>query len=102
MKLEFYPEEKLKKLIINIIAKYLDLSSYRVFFFGSRVKRDNFPRSDIDIGIEGPDEISAKTKLEIEEELDNLPTLYKFDLVDFKKVSADFKREALKHIEYVN
>jgi predicted nucleotidyltransferase len=102
MKLEFYPEEKLKKLIINIIAKYLDLSSYRVFFFGSRVKRDNFPRSDIDIGIEGPDEISAKTKLEIEEELDNLPTLYKFDLVDFKKVSAEFKKEALKHVEYVN
>ncbi len=102
MKLEFYPEEKLKKLIINIIAKYLDLSSYRVFFFGSRVKRDNFPRSDIDIGIEGPDEISAKTKLEIEEELDNLPTLYRFDLVDFKKVSLEFKREALKHVEYVN
>jgi len=102
MKLEFYSEEKLKKLIINIIAKYLDLSSYRVFFFGSRVKKDNFPRSDIDIGIEGPDEIPAKTKLEIEEELDNLPTLYKFDLVDFKKVSSEFKKEALKHVEYVN
>jgi predicted nucleotidyltransferase len=102
MKLEFYSEEKLKKLIINIIAKYLDLNSYRIFFFGSRVKRDNFPRSDIDIGIEGPEEISARTKLEIEEELDNLPTLYKFDLVDFKKVSSEFKREALKHVEYVN
>jgi predicted nucleotidyltransferase len=102
MRLEFYPEEKLKKQIINIIGKYLDLSSYRVFFFGSRVKRDNFPRSDIDIGIEGPDEISAKTKLEIEEELDNLPTLYKFDLVDFKNVSLEFRREALKHVEYVN
>jgi len=102
MRLEFYSEENLKNQIINIIGKYLDLSSYRVFFFGSRVKSDNFPRSDIDIGIEGPDEISAKTKLEIEEELDNLPTLYKFDLVDFKKVSAEFKKEALKHVEYVN
>jgi hypothetical protein len=45
------------------------------------------PSFDIDIGIEGPDEISAKTKLEIEEELDNLPTLYKFDLVDFKDLT---------------
>jgi hypothetical protein len=33
------------------------------------------PSSDIDIGIEGPEEISARIKLEIEEELDNLPTL---------------------------
>ncbi|MCK4418294.1 nucleotidyltransferase domain-containing protein [Candidatus Aerophobetes bacterium] len=102
MKLEFYPEEELKSQILNIVGKYLDLSSYRVLFFGSRVKRDNFPRSDIDIGIEGPEEISAKIKLEIEEELDNLPTLYKFDLVDFKKVTPEFKREALKNVEYLN
>jgi predicted nucleotidyltransferase len=102
MKIEFYSEEKLKKQIIEIIGKYLDLSSYRVFFFGSRVKKENFPRSDIDIGVEGPEELSAKTKLEIEEGLDNLPTLYNLDLVDFKKVTSEFKREALKHVEYIN
>jgi predicted nucleotidyltransferase len=102
MKLEFYPEKKLKRQILDIIGKYLDLSSYRVFFFGSRVKKDNFPRSDIDIGIEGPRELSAKIKLEIEEEMDNLPTLYNFDLIDFKKVTSEFKREALRHVEYVN
>jgi len=102
MKIEFYSEKKLKRQILDIIGKYLDLSSYRVFFFGSRVKKDNFPRSDIDIGVEGPGELSAKIKLEIEEELDNLPMLYNFDLVDFKRVSSEFKREALKHVEYVN
>ena len=101
MKLEFYPEEKLRKEILEIVGKYLNLNSYRVFFFGSRVNGDNFLSSDIDIGIEGPEEVPAKIKLQIEEELDNLPTLYKFEVVDFRNIPLSFKEEALKHIEYV-
>ncbi len=101
MKIEFYSEEKLKKQIAEIANEYLDLSSYKVFFFGSRVKKDNSSRSDIDIGIEGPEKMPVQIKLEIEEELDNLPTLYKFDLVDFKQVSEKFRKEALKYVEYI-
>jgi len=101
MKLEFYPEKKLKKEILNIIGKYLDLEEYKIFFFGSRVSGKNFPRSDIDIGIEGPKEIPAEIKIKIEEEIENLPTLYKFDIVDFSEVSKDFKEVAKKEIEYV-
>ncbi len=101
MKLEFYPEEKLKKEILEIIGKYLDLKKYKIFFFGSRVIGKNFLRSDIDIGIEGPKPLSAEIKFQIEEELENLPTLYKFDFVDFYQVSEDFKKIAKKEIEYV-
>lgn len=101
MKLEFYSLNKLKKEILEIVGTYLNLNSHKVFFFGSRVEGDNFPRADIDIGIEGPEEIPAEIKLEIKERIDNLPTLYKFDVVDFKEVSESFKKEALKHIEYV-
>jgi len=101
MKLEFYSIEKLKKEILEIIGKYLPQNSYRVFFFGSRVKGTNFLRSDIDIGIDGPKEIPAEIKLKIEEEIENLPTLYKIDIVDFKEVSDEFKKEAFKDIEYV-
>ncbi len=43
MKIEFYPEEKLKKEVREIISKYLDLNKYRVFFFGSRVRGDKKP-----------------------------------------------------------
>jgi len=101
MKLEHYSEKKLKKEILEIVDRYLDLKKYKVFFFGSRVKGNNFPRADIDIGIEGPKEISGDIKLEIKEEIDKLPTLYKFDIVDFKSVDQKFKKEAKKHIEYV-
>ncbi len=101
MKLEHYSEEKLKKEILEIVGKHLDLKKYKVFFFGSRVKRNNFPRADIDIGIEGPKEISGTVISEIKERIDMLPTLYKFDIVDFKTVSEKFKKEAKKHKEYV-
>jgi len=39
--------------------------------------------------------------LKIEEEIENLPTLYKIDIVDFEEVSDEFKKEAFKDIEYV-
>jgi len=102
MNIEHYPVEKLKKQILEIISRHLDLGLYRVFFFGSRVVGCNSPRSDIDLGIEGPEEIPARAIVEIRESLDKLPTLYQFDIIDFHKVTPEFKKEALKSIEYVN
>ena len=101
MQIEFYPNEKLKKEILEIVKKHLDTRLWRVFFFGSRVRGDNFSRSDIDIGIEGPESIPIEIKYKIKDDLENLPTLYKFDFVDFKNVSEKFKKEALKNVEYV-
>jgi len=103
MKLEFYPAGKLKKEILEIVGKYLDLKEYKIFFFGSRVRGDNFPRADIDIGILGKKPIPIEIKFQIVEELEKIPTLYKFDLVDFSDplVSENFKSEVLKNIEYV-
>jgi predicted nucleotidyltransferase len=101
MKLEYYPVEKLKEEILEILSKYLDLSQYKVFFFGSRVKGNADERADIDIGIEGP-KIPSHIKLEIEEELENLPILYKIDFVDFNNVDEDFKKIAKKYVEYIN
>lgn len=101
MKLEFYSEEKLKKEIREIFSKYIDLKKYKIFFFGSRVRGDNFPRADIDIGIMGENSLPPEIKFRIEEEIENLPTLYRFDIVDFSQVSEEFKKEALKWVEYV-
>jgi uncharacterized protein len=102
MKLEHYSEKKLKRQVNTIVKNHLDIKSYKVFFFGSRVKGDNFERADIDIGIEGVKKIPAHIKLSIKEALDNLPFLYKIDFVDFKDVSDEFRKEALKYTEYVS
>jgi predicted nucleotidyltransferase len=102
MRLEFYPAEKLKKEIKEIIGKYLDLKEYKIFIFGSRIAGKGDERSDIDIGIIGNYEIPYEVMAKIKEEIDNLPLLYKVDVVDFRKVSQDFKKIALQHTEAVS
>lgn len=92
MRIEHYSLTKLKKEVAGIIAKYLDISKYKVFFFGSRVSSKGNEYSDIDIGIEGPEEIPYEIMAEIKEDIENLQTLYKIEIVDFKKVSSDFQQ----------
>lgn len=102
MKLEHFNKQRFKRLILKIFAKHPLLSDYSLFFFGSRVRGDSSLRSDIDLGVLGKKKIPARIKLEIEEELEKLPTLYKIELVDFADVSPGFKKEALKFSERIN
>lgn len=101
MKLEHKNPQKLKKEIVKIIGKYLDLKKYRVFVFGSRARGKSRERSDIDIGIEGPRPVPGNIMVEIKEEIENLPVLYSIDVVDFKRVSPDFREVALQNTEVI-
>ncbi len=53
MHLEHISAEELKRDILGVVGRYLDLSAYKVFFFGSRVSGESDERSDVDVGIEG-------------------------------------------------
>lgn len=99
VRLEHYPEEKLKKELKDIVARHLDLKKYNLFFFGSRVTGKGNERSDVDVGIEGRKPIPAKALSSIKEEIENLPILYKIEIVDFASVSSDFKKVAKEKIE---
>ena len=99
MRIEFYSVEKLKKQVLDIIGKYLNLNEYKVFFFGSRVEGKGNERSDIDIGIEGYSPVPDRAWIEIKEEIENLPTLYKIEIVDFRRVAPIFKKVASQYIE---
>jgi uncharacterized protein YecE (DUF72 family) len=101
METKFYPREKLERDILQIVGRYLNLNQYRLFFFGSRVEGKGDERSDIDIGIEGPENIPLEAIARIRDDLANLPTLYSFDVVDFTQADADFKEVAQKHIEEI-
>lgn len=101
MRIEHYPVQKLKKEIADIIARYLDISKYKVFFFGSRVSGGGNQYSDIDIGIEGAREVPYEIMAKIKDDIDNLPILYKIEVIDFKKISSDFREVASSHLEYL-
>jgi predicted nucleotidyltransferase len=102
MRLEHYPQEKLKKMILESVGRHLDLKKYKVFFFGSRVEGKGTDRSDIDVGIEGPAPVPFEAWQAIQEEIEDLPTLYKIEIVDFGKVTSKFYEVAKQHIEVIN
>jgi len=104
MKLTHYSEKRLKKEILEIVGKYLDLKKYKVFFFGSRVKGSKYladDRSDIDIGIEGPKAVPSDIMSNIKEEISEILTLYHIDIVDFRDTSEDFYKVSKQSIEII-
>ena len=91
--------EKLKQEILAVVGRRLDLGKYRVFFFGSRVAGKGTERSDIDVGVEGPDPVPMMVLSAIQEEIDDIPTLYKIDIVDFRHLTPKFREVALQYVE---
>ena len=101
MRLEHYPLKKLKKEITDITNKHLDTKNYKIFFFGSRVNGKGDEYSDIDIGIEGSKKLPWQAISNIKEDIENLPTLYKIDFIDFKSVNKQFYDFSIKNIETI-
>jgi len=55
-------------------------------------------RSDIDIGIEGPAPVPRSALAAIHDQLEEAPTLYTIDVVDFACVPEKFRRVAQQRI----
>ena len=102
MQTQNYPYDQLKSEIKQLVGKHLDLRHHRAFIFGSRATNLGNDRSDIDIGIEGQTPISITKLASIREDLERLPTLYSFDVVDFSTVSDSFKKTAKLAIDPLN
>lgn len=81
-----------------VVRRHLPDPSYRVFLFGSRATGTAHERSDIDIGIEGPEAVPGAVLAAIEDELDEAPTLYTIEIVDFARVSEAFRRVACERL----
>lgn len=99
MQIQHYQQEPLQREITAIVGQYLDLQSYRLFFFGSRVIGLADDSSDIDVGIQGAQPVARRVMRSIKEALEELPTLYSIDVVDFCSVTAEFREVALQHVE---
>ena len=89
----------LRRAIRDKFAKFLNLDRYDVFIFGSEVGGRESSRSDIDVGVLGPEPVPGATLQQIREELQTLRTLRTFDVVDFSRVDQSFKAVALQHVE---
>lgn len=65
-----------------------------LFVFGSHARKDPRPNSDLDLGVEWHRPVSRTIFREICEDIDDLPTIRKVDLVDFSKVSPAWREVA--------
>ena len=70
-----------------------------VIWFGSWPQGKARPRSDIDIAISIGTPISPERMGVLQEEVDNVPTLYEIDIVDLNAAGAKLREEILKHGE---
>jgi uncharacterized protein len=86
--------EEVASFAAAIVRRHVPDLAYRVFLFGSRAKGTAHERSDIDIGIEGPEPVPQQLLTQIEEELEDAPTLYTIDVVDFARMPEKFRRVA--------
>lgn len=102
MQLEHENREELEKMILAAIGKHLDLSQYDVFFFGSRISGKGDADSDIDVGIEGTQPVPPGILGKIREEIEELPILYRMDVIDFKAAGEVFQRVAKSHIQMIH
>jgi len=86
------------KFAASVIRRHLPDPAYRIFLFGSRATGSAGKRSDIDIGIEGPAPVPRAALAAINDELEEAPTLYTIDIVDFERVSENFRLVAERKI----
>jgi len=68
----------------------------QVWWFGSWPEGRARPRSDIDIAILPPPDVSAERVAAFRAAVDELPTLYRVDLVDLREVSEEFRARILR------
>ncbi|NBD73634.1 nucleotidyltransferase domain-containing protein [Patescibacteria group bacterium] len=84
----------------QIVARELG-SEYRVVLFGSHARGDAVPRSDIDIGIYGPEPVPQRARERIAEALDRLPTLRTIDVVDLATLGTEYRESILAYAHEV-
>ena len=89
----FIPDNVLKE-ILNILKNHRKIE--KAIVFGSRAKGEHKPYSDIDIALCG--QMGMIDIEHVASDLDELPTVYKFDVVGYSNIKND---ELKKHIENV-
>lgn len=80
---------------VGIIRKYLG-EEYHIYLFGSWSKGNALETSDFDIGILGNEKIPWSIMTKISEEISNIPTLRKIDVVDLKTTDERFRKSAIE------
>lgn len=89
------------KEVVKIIKSYL-ADDYKIYLFGSWVKGNAAPGSDLDIGILGNKEVPFEIMVKIRHLIEGIPTLRNIDLVDFNAVGKNFRENVLRQSRLID
>lgn len=81
---------------VEIIRKHLSLD-FRIFLFGSWAKGNALETSDIDIGILGKEKVPWPIMTKILEDIKEIPTLRKIDVIDLRTKEESFRDNILNY-----
>lgn len=84
--------EELQQRCAQIVRKHLPDARWQLWVFGSQVRGDVLPSSDLDLAVLGPGPVPKTIWVRIKEEIDDLPTVRTVDLVDLGEASEAFRR----------
>lgn len=84
--------ETLKKIVLEMLGE----EKIKIILFGSRARKDNYPGSDIDIGLIPSGKIDTTKITLLKDKIENMNIPFKVDIVNFSETSQDFQQEALK------
>ena len=84
---------RVEEVIAEIIQRCKNYGAERIILFGSRAKGTATERSDIDIAVSG---VASCDIYELQEELEDIPTLYTIDLVDLDTCRNELLLEDIK------
>jgi uncharacterized protein len=87
---------KLASDAAGIIREELGESS-QVLWFGSWAKGTARPHSDIDLAVIPPKDVTSHDWIRLRERIEEMPTLYSFDLVDLTEASEALRSEIEQH-----
>lgn len=88
-------------MITTAIRKHVP-KEYSILLFGSWAQSDASPTSDIDIAIHGSQSIDAVVMAMIREDIEDLPTLRKIDIVDLHAADEKFRERILNEAKVID
>ena len=95
-------EAQVKSMIRDTLLRFRsELVEVHVYFFGSRVRGKARERSDFDVAIDSSSPVEPRLFARIRTALDELPTLYRIDLVDLACVPVPVRSEMLGCVEAI-
>ncbi len=91
--------QPLLEKVIRIVCGHLNEEGLQVYLFGSWAEGRALAESDLDIALDAGKPIGSTTLLRIIDDLDEMPTLRKVDIVDLQSLDQEFRTRVLRHGE---